>query len=115
VTLMREGLGFGGLIMTDDLSMKALSGSLRERAEAALDAGCDVVLHCNGDLAEMRSVAEGAGALKGKAARRAQAALARIVGEVEPLDLFAARDRFDALMAGKLETARGPDVGEAQA
>ena len=113
--LMREGLGFGGLIMTDDLSMKALSGSLRERAEAALDAGCDVVLHCNGDLDEMRQVAEGVGRLKGKAATRAQAALARIVREPEPFDPFEARDRFDALMAGRLEAARGPDVGERQA
>ena len=115
VKLMREGLGFGGLIMTDDLSMKALSGSLRERAEAALKAGCDVVLHCNGELAEMREVAEGVGPLKGKAGKRADAALARIVTEPEPLDVFAARSRFDALMAGKLEAARGPDVGEAQA
>jgi beta-N-acetylhexosaminidase len=60
-------------------------------------------------------VAGGAGPLKGRSAKRAEAALARIVGEVEPLDAFAARDRFDALMAGRLETARGPDVGEAQA
>ena len=115
VKLMRGGLGFGGLIMTDDLSMKALSGSLRERAEASLKAGCDVVLHCNGGLDEMRSVAEGVGKLKGKAAKRAEAALARVVREVEPLDLFAARDRFDALMAGRVEAAKGPDVGEAQA
>jgi beta-N-acetylhexosaminidase len=114
VKLMRERLGFGGLILTDDLSMKALSGTLTERAQAALKAGCDVVLHCNGDLAEMRDVAEGVGKLKGGSAKRAGAALARIVGEVEPLDVFAARDRFDALMAGKLEAAKGPDVGEAQ-
>ena len=113
--LMRGGLGFSGLIMTDDLSMKALSGSLRERAEAALKAGCDIVLHCNGELKEMRQVAEGVGKLKGKSGKRAEAALARIVRAVEPLDVFAARDRFDALMAGRLEAAKGPDVGEAQA
>lgn len=115
VKLMREALGFGGLIMTDDLSMKALSGSLRDRAESALKAGCDVVLHCNGDLDEMRAVAGGVDPLKGRAAKRAAAALARIVREAEPLDALAARDRFDALMAGRLEAARGPDVGEAQA
>ena len=115
VKLMRKELGFAGLIMTDDLSMKALSGSLGERARAALKAGCDVVLHCNGDLEEMREVAEEVGKLKGKAGKRAAAALARIVREVEPLDAFAARDRFDALMAGKVEAAQGPDVGEAQA
>lgn len=115
VKLMRGDLGFGGLIVTDDLSMKALTGSLTERAEAALKAGCDVVLHCNGDLDEMRAVAEGAGALKGGAAKRAATALARIVRDPEPLDPFAARDRLDALMAGRLEATRGPDVGEAQA
>jgi beta-N-acetylhexosaminidase len=115
IRLMRDHLGFGGLIMTDDLSMKALSGSPRERARAALEAGCDVVLHCNGDLGEMRSVADGVGRLKGKAASRAEAALARIVREPEPLDPFEARSRFDALMAGRLEAAKGPDVGEAQA
>ena len=113
--LMREGLGFSGLIMTDDLSMKALSGSLGERAGAALEAGCDVVLHCNGELKEMRQVAAGVGKLKGRAAKRAEAALARIVREPEPFDPFAAWDRFDALMAGRVEAARGPDVGEAQA
>lgn len=115
VRMMREQTGFRGLIMTDDLSMKALSGDPRARAEASLEAGCDVVLHCNGDLAEMRRVAEGVGGLKGKAAKRAEAALARIVREVEPLDPKEARNRFDTLMAGRLEAAKGPDVGEAQA
>jgi beta-N-acetylhexosaminidase len=115
VQLMRKDLGFGGLIMTDDLSMKALSGSLGERARAALKAGCDMVLHCNGDLEEMREIAEEVGKLKGTAGRRAAAALARIVSEPEPLDPFEARLRFDALMAGRLEAAEGPDVGEAPA
>ncbi|GAA0655979.1 beta-N-acetylhexosaminidase [Brevundimonas lenta] len=115
IRLMRGHLGFGGLIMTDDLSMKALSGSLTERAEASLKAGCDVVLHCNGDLAEMRQVAEAVGALQSKAARRADAAMARIVRSPEPLDVREARDRFDAMLSGRLNAAKGPDVGEAQA
>jgi beta-N-acetylhexosaminidase len=115
VKLMRERLGFGGLILTDDLSMKALSGTLTERAQAALKAGCDVVLHCNGDLDEMRAVAGGAGPLKGRSAKRAEAALARIVREAEPLDEWEARDRFSALLSGRLEAADGPAVGEAQA
>jgi len=115
IRLMRGHLGFGGLIMTDDLSMKALSGTLRDRAEASLKAGCDVVLHCNGDLDEMRQVAEGAGKLKGRAAKRAGAAMARIVHTPEPLDPREARDRFDAMLAGRLNAAKGPDVGEAQA
>ncbi|KQY93734.1 MULTISPECIES: beta-N-acetylhexosaminidase [unclassified Brevundimonas] len=115
VRLMRDRLGFGGLVMTDDLSMKALSGTLRERAEASLKAGCDVVLHCNGDLDEMREVAEGVGKLKGRSAKRAGAAMARIIQTPEPLDEPEARERFAALLAGKLDAARGPDVGEAQA
>lgn len=112
IKLMRGQLDFGGLIMTDDLSMKALSGSLRERAGAALKAGCDVVLHCNGDMDEMGEVAEAAGKLKGKAARRATAALARIVSAPEPLEPFEARLRFDDLLSGRLDAAEGPDVGE---
>ncbi len=113
--LMRERLGFTGLIMTDDLSMKALSGSLTDRAEASLKAGCDIVLHCNGDLAEMRQVAEGVGKLKGASKRRAEAAMARIVRDVEPLDEADARARFAAMLSGRLDAAKGPDVGEAQA
>ncbi|MDO9077851.1 MAG: beta-N-acetylhexosaminidase [Brevundimonas sp.] len=115
VKLMRAHLGFGGLIMTDDLSMKALSGGLRDRAEAALKAGCDVVLHCNGDLGEMQEVAGGVGRLKGAAAKRAASVMARIVHTPEPLDERDARDRFAAMLAGRLDAAKGPDVGEAQA
>ena len=115
IRMIRERLGFGGLLLSDDLVMNALSGTLTERAEKSLKAGCDLVVHWNGDMAEMRQMAEGVGKLKGKAAKRAEAALARIVREVEPLDVFAARDRFDALMAGRVEAAQGPDVGEAQA
>jgi beta-N-acetylhexosaminidase len=114
IKLVRESLGFNGLIMTDDLSMKALSGSFTERAERSLKAGCDVVLHCNGDLTEMVAVAEGVGALRGRAKARAEAALKRIVHTPEPLDEAAARERFALLLAGKLDAARGPDVGEAQ-
>lgn len=115
IRLMREHLGFSGLIMSDDLSMKALSGTLTERAEQSLKAGCDVVLHCNGDLGEMRQVAEGTGKLKGEARRRAEAALNRIVRTPEPLDAAEARARLEAALSGRFEVAKGPDVGEAQA
>jgi len=115
IRLMREHLGFSGLIMSDDLSMKALSGTLTERAEQSLKAGCDVILHCNGDLDEMRQVAEGTGKLKGEARRRAEASLARIVHAVEPLDVAEARARLEAALSGRFEAAKGPDVGEAQA
>lgn len=115
IRLMREHLGFSGLIMSDDLSMKALSGTLTQRAEQSLKAGCDVILHCNGDLDEMRQVAEGTGKLKGEARRRAEAALNRIVHTPEPLDVAEARARLEAALSGRFDAAKGPDVGEAQA
>lgn len=115
IKLIRERLGFGGLLLSDDLCMNALSGTLTERAEVSLKAGCDLVIHWTGDMAEMRQVAEGVGSLKGGAKARAAAALARIVHTPEPLDAREARNRFDALLAGRLDASRGPDVGEAQA
>ena len=74
--VIRDSIGFTGLLMSDDISMNALSGSLSERTRAAIAAGCDVVLHCNGELSEMVEVAAEAPALAGDAARRAEAALA---------------------------------------
>jgi beta-N-acetylhexosaminidase len=99
--VIRGALGFDGLIMSDDLSMKALSGDFTDRARDSLSAGCDVVLHCNGDMEEMKAVVAGTGALKGKAARRAEAALARIPRRVEPLDLAEAVARFEAAFEGR--------------
>jgi beta-N-acetylhexosaminidase len=99
--VVRGAIGFDGLLMSDDLSMKALQGDFRDRAEDALRADCDVVLHCNGDMAEMKAVAAGTDALKGHAKRRAQAALARLPKAVEPFDAAEARARFDAAFAGR--------------
>jgi len=99
--VIRGAIGFDGLVMSDDLSMKALAGSFTERAGAALAAGCDVVLHCNGDMAEMKAVLAGTGALKGRAARRAAAALARIAAAPEPFDAAEGRARFDAAFEGR--------------
>src|SRR5262252_2551037 len=73
--VIRDSIGFKGLLMSDDVSMGALSGSLAERTCAALAAGCDIVLHCNGELAEMEAVASAAPVLAGEAAARAAAAL----------------------------------------
>jgi beta-N-acetylhexosaminidase len=61
--VIRGAIGFRGVLLCDDLSMNALSGSLEERAEAAREAGCDIMLHCNGDMAEMAAVVRGAGAI----------------------------------------------------
>ncbi|MCC3247281.1 beta-N-acetylhexosaminidase [Methylocystis sp. WRRC1] len=95
--IIRGHIGFDGLLMTDDLSMKALAGSFRDRAERAIAAGCDMVLHCNGDLAEARPVAEGAPELSGKALARAERAL-ECVREVEAFDVAAGIAEFDAVM-----------------
>lgn len=74
--IVRGLIGFGGLLMSDDLGMHALSGSMRERAEAVIGAGSDIVLHCSGDLAEMRSAAAGVPELSGPRRDRFEAALA---------------------------------------
>lgn len=102
VTIVREvirgTIGFDGLLMSDDVSMNALSGTLAERARASLRAGCDMVLHCNGKLEEMRAVAGEAPPLSGDAARRADAALA-MRRKAAPFDVAAAREQFASLMA----------------
>ena len=90
--VIRDVIGFQGLLMSDDISMGALSGSLAERTRAALAAGCDVVLHCNGRLDEMREVAAETPLLAGEAAARAEAALASR-HEPDEIDLAQARCR----------------------
>jgi len=97
--IIRGHIGYDGLLMTDDLSMKALSGSFRDKTEAAFAAGCDMALHCNGQMDEMTAVAEASPVLEGEALRRAEAALARIRHEPEPLDPVDARARLDAALA----------------
>ena len=73
--VIRKVIGFDGLLITDDLSMKALSGTFKEKAELAYDAGCDILLHCNGNLEEMEEVGAHAQVFNAKIARRAKAAL----------------------------------------
>lgn len=75
--VIRGWIGFHGLLMSDDISMQALSGPIGERTRAAIAAGCDLVLHCNGKLAEMQAVAGAVPQLAGDAAARAEAALQR--------------------------------------
>ena len=104
--VIRESIGFQGLLMSDDVSMGALLGSIGERTVACFAAGCDVVLHCNGSLDEMEAVAAHAPALAGEAGRRAEAALRlrRVEGE---FDVERARTEFAAL----LETERAGAPG----
>lgn len=75
IRLIRQEIGFDGLLMTDDLSMQALNGSFADRTNRALQAGCDVALHCHGIMPEMTEIAQAAGALGTEAARRAERAL----------------------------------------
>jgi beta-N-acetylhexosaminidase len=97
---IREDIGFTGLLMSDDLAMKALSGDFSARSRDALRAGCDVVLHCNGDMTEMLAVAAGAKPLTGAPRRRAEIALARRPRIPEPLDAGLARVRFEQAFPG---------------
>jgi beta-N-acetylhexosaminidase len=76
IRVIREEIGFDGLLMTDDICMGALGGAVEERVNRSLSAGCDLILHCNGDLAEMRAVAAAAGPLSASARARADRALA---------------------------------------
>jgi len=83
-----------------------LSGSIGERTHAAIAAGCDVVLHCNGEMAEMIDVAAEAPLLAGEAARRAEAALAA-KRPPKPIELAAGRAEFLAMMADAWQPAKG--------
>jgi beta-N-acetylhexosaminidase len=102
--VIRGSIGFDGLLMSDDISMEALSGSVGQRARDAIAAGCDVVLHCNGDMSEMTAVAAGVPHLTGVAARRAEAALAARKTPA-PLDMAETRTEFFRLMAGAWQPA----------
>lgn len=87
--IIRQAIGFDGLLMSDDLSMKALSGSFAERTRAVFAAGVDMALHCNGNLEEAVPVAEASPRLDGKAAERAAKALNRLNEanpQIDPVD-----------------------------
>jgi beta-N-acetylhexosaminidase len=99
--IIRRHMGFDGALMTDDLGMKALGGTFRERTEKAIAAGVDLALHCSGIMTEMLEVAEGSPLLAGDAARRCEAALLarrrpvafdRRAAEAEFADLLALAD-----------------------
>ncbi len=103
--VIRGSIGYRGLLMSDDLSMGALSGSLAVRTEAAIAAGCDMALHCNADMNEMCEVAAAAPILAGEAARRAAAALAGKTPAAS-IDVAAKRAELSALMRGIWEPAQ---------
>jgi beta-N-acetylhexosaminidase len=108
-TVIRGDIGFGGVLISDDVSMGALEGSLAERTRRTLDAGCDLVLHCSGVLSEMEEIAEVAPPLS-------PSAQARIIrGEAmrrrwrQDIDRRAAGLRFAELIAGRADRPAGQD------
>ena len=98
--IIRGHIGFRGLLMSDDLSMKALSGDVGDRARAVFAAGVDIARHCNGDWAETEPVAMAAPVLKGKSLKRAERALKFLKKPRQPLDLVDARARIHLMLAG---------------
>lgn len=96
--IIRGEIGFDGLLMSDDLSMKALSGSMRDRAEGVIAAGSDLVLHCNGDLAEMQAAAAGTPPLEGRAKERFAVAL-NVVNARKAFDAAAAEAQLARVVA----------------
>lgn len=91
--IVRGEIGFDGLLISDDTSMKALSGDFPSKAEAILAAGCDLVLHCNGVMEEMSGIASKTRPLTGRSLKRAEDALARL-GSGDGLDEKVARAEF---------------------
>jgi beta-N-acetylhexosaminidase len=96
--IIRKEIGFGGLLMSDDVSMQALSGDFADRARAIIRAGCDVVLHCNGDMNEMSALAGVLPVLDGKALKRAKRAV-KPLGKGEAAHESALREEFAGLFA----------------
>lgn len=97
--IIRGEIGFEGVLISDDLSMDALKGPLAVRAKAALFAGCDIVLHCNGKMEEMQAVAGEAKPLKDQWLKRCEAALAQLAPP-QPLDAEAGEARLAQLLGG---------------
>ncbi len=104
--IIRGEIGFENLLMSDDLSMKALSGPMRQRAEQVVAAGSDLVLHCNGNFAEMQAAASGSPPLQGRALQRFEAAIGLLQSR-KPFDKAVAEAhlaRMLALAAGSAES-----------
>jgi len=106
IAAIRGEIGFDGLLMTDDVSMNALPGTMADRVAGALAARCDVILHCNGDMAEMREIAAHTPLLAGPAAERAERAEAERAaishGSGEDFDIGAAEARYSELTGESL-------------
>jgi beta-N-acetylhexosaminidase len=96
--VVRGHIGFDGLLLSDDLSMQALGGTLGERAARSLAAGCDIALHCNGRMAEMIEVAANAGAMTRDVVRRFEAGRAHVARHRRPQAARETRKRLTELL-----------------
>jgi beta-N-acetylhexosaminidase len=96
--VIRGRIGFEGLLLSDDICMGALPGSIPDRAEAVIEAGCDLALHCSGDLAEAQAIAKRLSPISGAAKARLQAAMAR-TGKPSDVSFDDLADKRDALFA----------------
>lgn len=96
--IIRGELGFQGLLFSDDIGMKALGGPFADRARAALDAGCDLVLHCSGDMAEMVDTAAGGVKMTDTGRRRLDAAL-QCIAAPAPVDVAEAEQRVKEIFS----------------
>jgi beta-N-acetylhexosaminidase len=106
--VIRGEIGFDGVLVSDDISMGALAGSFAERTRRALDAGCDLVLHCNGDMAEMEAVAAAARPLTAEAQARIARAEELRQSRRKDFDARAAERRFAELISGRPATSSMP-------
>jgi beta-N-acetylhexosaminidase len=97
--IIRGRIGFDGLLMSDDLGMHALSGGFDERARGVIEAGCDIALHCSGDMAEMKAVAEGLGEMTEKGRERLDRAMAQVAQESSAVPYEELAAKRDALLA----------------
>ena len=95
--VIRGAIGFDGVLLSDDLGMSALRGDFGERAAMCIAAGCDIVLHCSGDAAEMRAVADAVGVLSEPAAARFAKAIAASAAP-QPFDRAAAENELAELL-----------------
>ena len=102
--IVRSKLGFDGLLMSDDVSMKALSGDFASKADAIFDAGCDVILHCNGDFEEMSEISAHTPVLRDAALERADRVM-KMFGGVDSESENALRAEFEGLIAENVSVA----------
>jgi beta-N-acetylhexosaminidase len=98
-TIIRGRIGFDGLLMSDDLCMHALSGPFADRASGVLDAGCDLALHCSGDMAEMVDLAAGVRPMTARAAERLERAMAGVSGAGDGASFEMLAAKRDSLLA----------------